>query len=90
MKEEPTVILKELEYEKIAYITVFNAFKEGKALKSLNKLIDWSKQMGVFNEGEILGMSPDDAVVTPKEKYRYLIGITVPVDFTLKIQQLKL
>ena len=82
MKEEPTIILKELEYEKIAYITVFNAFKEGKALKSLNKLINWSKQMGVFNEGEILGMSPDDAVVTPKEKYRYLIGITIPVDFT--------
>lgn len=90
MEEEPTVIIKELEYEKIAYITVFNAFKEGKALKSLNKLIAWSKQMGVFDEGEILGMSPDDAVVTPKEKYRYLIGITVPVNFTFEDSTIKI
>lgn len=90
MEEEPTVIIKELEYKKIAYITVFNAFKEGKALKLLNKLIAWSKQMGVFDEGEILGMSPDDAVVTPKEKYRYLIGITVPVNFTFEDSTIKI
>ncbi len=89
VKDEKTVVIKELEFKKIACITVFNAFEEGKALKAVNKLMDWSKKMGVFNEGEILGMSPDDAVLTPKEKYRYLIGITVPEDFIFEDSVIK-
>jgi AraC family transcriptional regulator len=89
MKEEKTVIIKELEFENIAYITVFNAFEEGKSLKALNKLMNWSKEVGTFNAGEILGMSPDDAVVTPKDKYRYLIGITVPVGFLIEDPEIK-
>lgn len=77
MNEEQAVIIKELEFKTIAYITVYDSFKEGKVLKNMNLLIDWSKQMNVFESGEIIGMSLDDVMVTPKDKYRYLIGITV-------------
>ena len=75
------VKVKRLDIEKIAFITVHNSFKEGKVLNALNIIIDWSKKMNVYDKGEILGMSLDDVMVTPKAKYRYLVGITIPKDF---------
>ncbi len=89
MNDEQTVIIKELEFKKIAYITVYNSFEEGKVLKFLKLIIDWAKQVNVYKQGDILGMSLDDVMVTPKDKYRYLIGITIPEDFVFTHSQIK-
>lgn len=77
MNEKRTVIIKELEFKKLAYITVYDSFKEGKVLNNLHALLNWAKETNFYEKGELIGMSLDDIMVTPKEKYRYLIAITI-------------
>lgn len=71
----------QLPERKIAYIRVKDAFKEGVVIAAFAKLIDWSKDAGLFGSETIFGMSKDDPEVTPKEKYRYEACITLPKDF---------
>jgi len=75
------VQIKQLPERRIAYIRVTDAFKEGVVIDAFAKLINWSKEMNLYQSQTIFGMSKDDPEVTPKEKYRYEACITLPWDF---------
>ena len=77
------VQIKQLPQRRIAYIRVTDAFKEVVVINAFAKLIDWSKDVDLFESEIIFGMSKDDPEVTPKEKYRYEACVTLPRDFKL-------
>lgn len=78
LKTHFPVEVKEFKKRKIAYIRVKNSFVEGVVLSAYKTLIEWSKSMNLFSTETIFGMSMDDPLVTPKDKYRYEVCITIP------------
>ncbi|WP_374458425.1 GyrI-like domain-containing protein [Chryseobacterium taeanense] len=68
----------------IAYIRLTDAFREGVVLNAFKKIVDWAKEKNLFDTETIFGMSLDDPEVTPKEKYRYEVCITLPDHFNIK------
>ena len=88
-KIEPKIELGKLDFKTIAYYPVQNSFKEGVALNALSELIKWSKKMNLYNEGKLMGYSPDDIMVTPKAKYRYFVGISIPSSFSFEHKKIK-
>lgn len=81
LKRNFPVIIKEFPERRIAYIRVTNSFEDGVVIKAFDKLIKWAKEVGVYHSGEIFGMSKDDPMITPKDKYNYDVCITLPEKF---------
>jgi len=75
------VQVKRLKERRVAYIRVTDAFREGVVISAFAKLVNWSKEVGLYESETIFGMSKDDPEVTPKEKYRYEACITLPENF---------
>jgi len=75
------VEVRQLPERRIAYIRVFDAFKDGAVLNAFGDMVKWAKEMNLFHSETIFGMSIDDPEVTPKEKYRYEACITIPKNF---------
>lgn len=72
------VEIRELPRRRIAYLRVLDSFREGVVLNAFENIIQWAKKMDLFHSETIFGMSMDDPMVTPKEKYRYEVCITIP------------
>lgn len=89
LKDQFPVKIKEFPERRIAYIRVFDSYKEGVVIKAFQDLIEWSKAMHLFDSESIFGMSIDDPTVTPKEKYRYEVCITIPKDLKVESQQIQ-
>ena len=85
LKRNFPVQLKKLSPRRIAYIRVLDAFKAGVVLKALADIVEWSKAMNLYQSETIFGMSKDDPEVTPKEKYRYEVCITIPQTFKMDV-----
>lgn len=68
---------------KIAYIRVVDAFRDGVVQDAFKEMEDWAKEHGLFETETVFGMSLDDPDVTPKEKYRYEVCITLPDHFRI-------
>ena len=83
LKNNFPVEIKVLPERRIAYIRVLDSFKEGVVLNAFEDIISWAKKMNLFYSETIFGMSIDDPLVTPKEKYRYEVCITIPEKFTV-------
>jgi AraC family transcriptional regulator len=81
LKTNFPVEIKELPQRRIAYIRVLDSYKEGVVIKAFANLIEWAKEVKLFKSETIFGMSLDDPMVTPKEKYRYEVCITIPKNF---------
>jgi len=79
-----SVKLIELAERKVAFIRVYNSFEEGKVLSKLEKIVAWAKKVGIYNTETFFGMSLDDIMVTPKEKYRYEVCVTIPANLTVE------
>lgn len=72
------VQVRQLPKRRIAYIRVLDSFREGVVLDAFGKLIEWAKKRNIFQTESFFGMSVDDPMVTPKEKYRYEVCVTLP------------
>lgn len=72
------VEIRELPLRRIAYIRVLDSFKEGVVLTAFGEIIEWAEKMNLFDSQTFFGMSIDDPLVTPKEKYRYEVCVTIP------------
>ena len=83
LKSKFPVEIRQLPERRIAYIRVFDAFREGVVLNVFADMVDWAKKMNLFHSETIFGMSMDDPEVTPKEKYRYEVCITIPKNFEI-------
>lgn len=78
LKDKFPVEIRQLPERRIAYIRVVDAFREGVVLNVFADMVEWAKKMNLFHSETIFGMSKDDPDVTPKEKYRYEVCITLP------------
>jgi len=79
------VVIKEFPRRKIAYIRVVNSYTEGVVAEAFTELINWTKQEGIYNDVTFFGMSMDDPLVTPQEKYRYEACAQIPDSFTFNM-----
>ncbi len=88
------ITIKKLPNRKVAYIRVTDSYKEGVVINAFEKLISWAKQKKLFSQAQFFGMSIDDPMVTPQNKYRYeaclLIPDNVEMNETSDIQQMQL
>jgi AraC family transcriptional regulator len=83
LKTKFPVEIRQLPERRIAYIRVLDSFREGVVLKAFADIVKWAKQLNLFHSETIFGMSMDDPEVTPKEKYRYEVCITLPKQFEI-------
>lgn len=83
LKNKFPVEIRQFPERRIAYIRVMDAFREGVVLNAFGDLVTWAKKMNLFQSETIFGMSMDDPEVTPKEKYRYEVCITLPKKFII-------
>ncbi len=72
------VKVKILPRRRVAFIRVVNSFQEGVVLQAYEQMINWAKENGIYESETIFGMSLDDVTITPKEKYRYKVCLTIP------------
>lgn len=72
---------------RIAYIRVTDAFRQGVVLRAFESLVVWAKEKNLFDSQTIFGMSKDDPEITPKEKYRYDVCITLPPDVKIEEEE---
>lgn len=81
LKTKFPVEIRDLPQRRIAYIRVLDSYREGVVLNAFEDIVNWAKKMNLFYSEKIFGMSVDDPMVTPKEKYRYEVCITIPEKF---------
>ena len=74
------ITIKKLPQRKVAYIRVTDSYKEGVVIEAFEQLIDWAKAQNLYSEGQFFGMSIDDPMVTPQDKYRYEACMLLPAD----------
>lgn len=72
------VEIREMPSRRIAYIRLINAFGKGLVPPAYDEMIQWAKTHQLFESETIFGMSVDDPMVTPAEKYRYEVCMTIP------------
>jgi AraC family transcriptional regulator len=77
------VEIRDLPQRRIAYIRVTDSYREGVVLSAFEEIVHWAKKMNLYDSETIFGMSIDDPMVTPKEKYRYEVCITLPEKFKM-------
>ena len=71
------VEIKKFPERQVAFIRVIDAYEDNKVLKAFEKLVGWAKTNELYEKGKFFGMSLDDPLVTPAEKYRYEVCLTV-------------
>lgn len=80
------VTIKELPKRRVAYIRVVNSYQEGVVQNAFEKMIKWAKAKKIYESETIFGMSIDDPMTTPQEKYRYEVCLTIPDDLVIENQ----
>lgn len=73
----PIEVMK-LPRRKVAYIRVLDSYREGVVINAFKELISWSKKEGLYKTQEFFGMSLDDPLTTPQNKFRYEVCMTIP------------
>ncbi|MDA9951325.1 GyrI-like domain-containing protein [Oligoflexaceae bacterium] len=63
---------------RIAFIRVVGAYVEDRVKKAMDQMIKWAKEMDIYETETFFGMSLDDPFITPQDKYRYEVCITIP------------
>lgn len=84
LKANFPVEIRELPKRRVAYIRVLDSYREGVVVKAFGDMMTWAKKVDLFHSEKIFGMSVDDPLVTPKEKYRYEVCITIPENFKVE------
>jgi AraC family transcriptional regulator len=56
---------------RIAYVRVIGGYNADKIMGGFNRLIDWGRRNGLVPGATLIGMSQDDAEITPMAKYRF-------------------
>lgn len=72
------VEIRDFPARRVAFIRVVGAYQENRVLHAFERLVKWARQTGLYDSETIFGMSLDDPMVTPQDKYRYECCITVP------------
>jgi AraC family transcriptional regulator len=78
LEDEFPVEIMELPERRVAFVRVIGAYEEGRVTGAFERMINWATAKNLFEDETIFGMSLDDPTVTPKDKYRYEVCLTVP------------
>jgi AraC family transcriptional regulator len=78
LSSEFPIEIKEFPQRRVAFIRVIGAYGEGKLLEAFGRMVDWAKEMNLCETETVFGMSIDDPMVTPQDKYRYEVCLTIP------------
>lgn len=62
----------------LAFVRVRRPFEPGALQRGYERLRGWMEQTGLEEEGDLMGLSWDDAAVTPPEQIRYDLAAPVP------------
>jgi len=81
LKTNFPVEIRNFPERRVAYIRVLDSYREGVVVNAFTEMVTWAKKMDLFHSEKLFGMSVDDPLVTPKEKYRYEVCITIPENF---------
>jgi AraC family transcriptional regulator len=79
--EKFPVEIKEFPERRVAFIRVNNSYTEGKVTKAFKQMAEWAKAKNLYEAKTLFGMSIDDPMVTPAEKCRYEVCLTIPTSF---------
>lgn len=63
---------------RIAYVRIYDSFQPEKLPDALETLAGWASKRGLLEQGRWIGMSQDDPEITPLDKYRYDLCLTIP------------
>lgn len=63
---------------RIAYVRIYDSFQPEKLPAALETLAGWARRRGLLEQGQWIGMSQDDPEITPLDKYRYDLCLTIP------------
>lgn len=77
------VEIRDFPKRRVAFIRVIDAYREDLVPDAFDRMVKWAKKMDLFESETIFGMSLDDPMVTPKDKYRYEVCITVSASVEL-------
>lgn len=77
------ITIKNLPKRIVAYIRVTDSYKEGVVIKAFEKLIKWANHNKLLSQTQFFGMSLDDPMITPQNKYRYEACLSLPDNFAV-------
>jgi AraC family transcriptional regulator len=83
LRSEFPVTIREFPQRRAAFIRVINAYEGDRVVKAFGRMVRWAKEVGVYDTETFFGMSLDDPQVTPQDKYRYEVCLTIPETFRL-------
>jgi AraC family transcriptional regulator len=66
--------------QRIAYLRIVGAYEPANFMRGWEEFSGWAVGAGVMDKGTLLGMSQDDPDITPWDKYRYDMCLTVAKD----------
>ena len=84
LKSKFPVTIKSFPERRVAFIRVIDAYRENRVLDAFARMVKWAKKSNLFETGTFFGMSLDDPHVTPAEKYRYEVCLTIPESAVIK------
>lgn len=61
----------------VAYVRITDSYRPGNFMRGFEALTGWAGRHGLLEKGMLLGMSQDDPDITPPEKCRYDMCITI-------------
>ncbi|REJ77319.1 MAG: AraC family transcriptional regulator [Acidobacteria bacterium] len=80
LRENFPVEIRRFPERRVAFIRVIGGYEEERVPNAYRALMDWARSNGLWEQATVFGMSLDDPMVTPREKYRYEACLTVPDD----------
>ena len=84
LKSKFPVEIKSLPERRVAFIRVIDAYRENRVLNAFERMVKWAKTEDLLENGTVFGMSLDDPQVTPAERYRYEVCLTIAESVQLK------
>lgn len=78
LRENFPVEIRRFPERRVAFVRVIGGYEEDRVPNAYRTLIGWARENGLWDQATVFGMSLDDPMVTPREKYRYEACLTVP------------
>jgi len=64
----------------IAYVRVIGTTDAKRLMAGFDRLMAWGRRHGLVPRGQLIGLSPDDAEITPMNKYQFDWCLALPPD----------
>jgi AraC family transcriptional regulator len=83
MRQRFPVEIRDFPPRRVAFERITGAYEGDRVLRAFERLVQWARKVNLLETETVFGMSIDDPLVTPRDKYRYKVCMTLPTAFTL-------